>query len=202
MFARDSREPSAHTPAVQRSSFALQTKLTLGRSNDRLELEADRVADAVVRGPYVGTLGPSPLGLQRKCVGCAADDELQRAPLDPEDEEDRIQAKAAVGSAPALTQAAAHKVRSLGAGAPLSAGDQQFFSRRLGHDLSRVRVHADARAEDATSAVRARAFTLGRHVAFARGEYAPGTDRGRHLLAHELTHVVQQGVARRLDRQE
>jgi hypothetical protein len=62
-----------------------------------------------------------------------------------------------------------------------------------------VRIHADARAAEAARAVRARAFTWGRNVVFAPGEYAPGTPRGRRLLAHELTHVVQQGRAPRRD---
>src|SRR5258706_12563370 len=72
------------------------------------------------------------------------------------------------------------------------------FENRLGIDLSRVRVHHDGQAAQGADAVDARAVTVGRNVYFARGEYAPGTAAGRHLLGHELTHVAQQqqsGVA-------
>ena len=68
---------------------------------------------------------------------------------------------------------------------------------RFGYDFSRVRVHTGARAAESAQAVQARAYTLGRDVVFASGEYAPATPRGQRLLAHELTHVAQQGAARR-----
>ncbi|MGH7230239.1 MAG: DUF4157 domain-containing protein, partial [Nitrospiraceae bacterium] len=68
----------------------------------------------------------------------------------------------------------------------------------FGHDFSRVRLHADASAHATADALAARAFTLGSDVVFASGEYAPHSPAGRYLLAHELTHVVQQGAAPRL----
>jgi pyrrolidone-carboxylate peptidase len=67
------------------------------------------------------------------------------------------------------------------------------MEQRLGHDFGQVRVHTDAAAARSASDVQARAYTVGSHVVFAAGRYQPATDRGRHLLAHELTHVVQQG---------
>ena len=63
---------------------------------------------------------------------------------------------------------------------------------RFGHDFSGVRVHNDREATLTAAALGARAFTLGRHIAFSSGQYEPGTSSGRELLAHELTHVVQQ----------
>jgi len=77
-------------------------------------------------------------------------------------------------------------------GQPLDAATRAFFEPRFGHDFSRVRVHADARAAQSATAVNAHAYTLGNQVAFGVGEYSPSTERGRHLLAHELAHVVQQ----------
>jgi len=65
---------------------------------------------------------------------------------------------------------------------------------RFGHDFGRVRVHTDAQASDSAGAVNARAYTVGQHIAFASGEYVPGSVEGQRLLAHELTHVVQQGA--------
>ena len=63
---------------------------------------------------------------------------------------------------------------------------------RFGHDFSGVRVHTDARAAESAWSVNALAYTVGRDVVFGTGQYAPGTSGGRRLLAHELTHVVQQ----------
>ncbi len=66
---------------------------------------------------------------------------------------------------------------------------------RFGHDFSRVRIHTDATAGQACAAVRAHAFTVGSEIVFAAGQFAPGAGAGDHLLAHELTHVIQQGGA-------
>jgi hypothetical protein len=77
-------------------------------------------------------------------------------------------------------------------GEPLNAELRDFFEPRFGHDFSKVRIHRDARAAETSKALNARAYTLGSDVAFASGEYKPETSPGRQLLAHELTHVVQQ----------
>ncbi len=81
-------------------------------------------------------------------------------------------------------------------GAPLSAELRRYFEPRFGYDFSAVRLHHDGAAAAAAQAVHARAYTRGRDVVFDHGEYRPDTAAGRHLLAHELAHVVQQGVAR------
>jgi outer membrane protein OmpA-like peptidoglycan-associated protein len=78
-------------------------------------------------------------------------------------------------------------------GQPLSESDRAFFESRLGQDLSGVRIHTDARSAAQAAELNARAFTLGQDVVFGAGQYAPQTDEGRGLLAHELTHTVQQG---------
>ncbi|MBI5329336.1 MAG: DUF4157 domain-containing protein [Betaproteobacteria bacterium] len=88
-----------------------------------------------------------------------------------------------------------------GAGAPLPETVLNEMQGRIGHDFSAVRIHTDKEAADLNTEMQARAFTVGSDVFFAPGEYAPGTDAGRELLAHELTHVVQQGGGvRRLSR--
>lgn len=81
---------------------------------------------------------------------------------------------------------------ALGTAQPLDPRDRALFERRLGVDLSRVRVHADDSAARAAESEGARAFTVGEDVVFGQGAYRPGTDSGRALLAHELTHVLQQ----------
>ncbi|MCA8976553.1 MAG: DUF4157 domain-containing protein, partial [Planctomycetes bacterium] len=79
-----------------------------------------------------------------------------------------------------------------GRGQPLPAPINRYFGRRLGHDFGNVRVHTDASAAELARSVDARAFTIGRDVVFGAGRYAPSSTSGRWLLAHELTHVVQQ----------
>lgn len=78
-------------------------------------------------------------------------------------------------------------------GQPLDSATRAFVEPRFGHDFSRVRVHADARAADSASAVNALAYTVGNHVVFGAGQFSPGTASGMNLLAHELAHVTQQG---------
>lgn len=78
-------------------------------------------------------------------------------------------------------------------GEPLSPGSRSFMESRFGRDFSQVRVHTDSRAAESAESIGARAFTVGQDIVFGAGEYAPQSSPGRMLLAHELTHVVQQG---------
>ena len=107
----------------------------------------------------------------------------------------RLQRKASqpstFNSQPAEVPPIVHEV--LGSpGQPLDPATRAFMEPRFGHEFSRVRVHTDARAAESARAVNALAYTAGESVAFSAGQYAPGTSRGRELLAHELTHVIQQ----------
>jgi hypothetical protein len=88
-----------------------------------------------------------------------------------------------------------------GDGHPLPPEERAFFEPRLGWDLSTVRIHTDERAAAAAWGVGARAFTARGNIVFGKGEFAPGTAGGRWLLAHELTHVMQQsgGLLRQVD---
>jgi hypothetical protein len=79
-----------------------------------------------------------------------------------------------------------------GGGAPLDTDTRTDMESRLGHDFSDVRVHTDSRASDSAKAVNAHAYTVGSNIVFQRDAYDPGSDTGKHMLAHELTHVVQQ----------
>ena len=76
----------------------------------------------------------------------------------------------------------------------MPAGVSDYFGSSLGYDLSPVRVHTDGAAAQAAESIGARAFTHGHHIVFAAGEYEPEDSSGRRLLAHELTHVVQQST--------
>jgi hypothetical protein len=77
-------------------------------------------------------------------------------------------------------------------GQPLDAATRSFMEPRFGHDFSGVRVHTDSRAAESAEAVNAQAYTVGKDVVFAPGQYRPGTESGHAVLAHELSHVVQQ----------
>ena len=85
-------------------------------------------------------------------------------------------------------------------GRPLDHATRSFMEARFGHDFSRVRVYADTRAAESARAVNATAFTVGDQIVFAAGRYAPNSREGRRLLAHELTHTLQQGAAQQLRR--
>jgi outer membrane protein OmpA-like peptidoglycan-associated protein len=94
---------------------------------------------------------------------------------------------------PAVEGASESASRSVSrTGAPLPAETQRTMESRFGQDFSRVRVHTDASAARSARALNAAAYTIGHDIAFSAGRYAPSTDAGRRLIAHELTHVVQQ----------
>ena len=168
----------------------------LGPRDDAFEQEADRVADAVMSG---GTMQPQADGeemLQRQPE--EEEEELQLKPEEvqrqsEEEEEEMIQPKAAgTGAARGSVPVAVQTVAS--GGAPLPAAERAFFEPRFGRDLSHVRIHADAGAATAAKGIGARAYTLRNHVAFGPGQYNPGSTEGRRLMAHELTHTLQQGA--------
>ena len=147
--------------------------------------------------------GPNPI--RRMCTGC--EDEIKRQPAEEDklevqrlatgegaegDEEELVQPKEKPGAAPALSSSSESAIRGLGGGAPLASSERAFFEPRFGLDFSNVRIHNDSAADQSTRSISARAYTWGSDIAFAQGEYTPGTSSGRRLLAHELTHVVQQ----------
>lgn len=103
----------------------------------------------------------------------------------------RLQRQPASNTKPAQAPAIVQDVLRLN-GQPLEASTRAFFEPRFGHDFSRVRIHAGAQAARSAAAINALAYTSGEHIVFHTGRYAPSSPEGRRLLAHELTHVVQQ----------
>lgn len=191
--------------AIQRliQSRNLQAKLSISHPGDIYEQEADRVAEHVMRMPQripedaeyekaaEGTI------VQRKCAcgpetgeGCAQckvekSQMLQRSAGSASSE------SAHSGSeAPAIIRDVLHS-----SGQRLDAGTRAFFEPRFGHDFSHVRVHTDARAAESARAINAHAYTVGPNIALAANMYRPKTREGRLLIAHELTHVLQQSGA-------
>ena len=180
---------SGLAPEARRPRPAIQTKLEIGAPNDRGEQEAERVADRVMRmpDPSIGTRSAS-LAVQRLCAEC--EEEAQRQPVEDEEE---VRMKRASGATPEIAPGLQTRISALcSGGQPLSPALRGFFEPRFGHDFGQVHLHQGRQASEAARALGARAYTLGQDVVFGQGEYRPESDQGRRLIAHELTHVVQQ----------
>jgi hypothetical protein len=163
----------------------VQAKLEVGPADDAYEREADRVAEEVMKDPESRlredpVQGGGPQHIQRMCTDCEDEEKAQMAP-DPDVQP--VEPVADLGDRVAALR---------GSGAPLPEAARASLEARLGHDFSRVRIHTGHRAQSTARAIGARAFTVGQDVVFAAGEYDPASAEGRRLLAHELTHVVQQ----------
>jgi hypothetical protein len=143
----------------------LQTKLQVNQPGDIYEQEADRVAEQVSATPTHTDVSSAAPRIQR-FLG---------------------QSNGQVGAAPASVDSALASP-----GRPLEPALRRDMEQRLGHDFSRVRVHSDAASEMSARQLDAQAYTSGYDIVFGLGRFAPATPAGRRLLAHELTHVVQQ----------
>jgi hypothetical protein len=148
------------------NSKRLQKKLSIGASNDPLEQEADRVADQVLAAPANTSVRVTPPRIQRFTAQSMGQADIAPASVD------RVLA---------------------GLGKPLEPELRQDMEQRFGHDFSRVRVHTGGAAEQSARDVNANAYTVGHNMVFGVGRFVPGTHEGRQILAHELTHVIQQG---------
>ncbi len=215
-------KPAPAAPPSTAFGQPLQAKMTVGPAKDRFEAEADRVADSVLRGasapPAISSLSAQPAQrqesheeeetlqtkkkkpeeeLQRKAKPeeelqrkSSPEEELQRQ---AEEEETELQREAAsagpISASPSVESAVA---AARGRGRPLSAETRGKMEQGFGRDFGAVRVHDDSRAHRLSEDLSAHAFTTGSDIFFARGAYRPSTSSGQRLLAHELTHVVQQ----------
>lgn len=113
-----------------------------------------------------------------------------------EEETESVQAKETPGGRPVVGPGVAGRIESLrGHGEPLSAPVRTFMETRFGRDFSRVHVHTGTAGTEAAALVNARAFTLGENIVFGASQYAPASEVGKRLIAHELAHVVQQDQA-------
>lgn len=126
--------------------------------------------------------------LQRKC---ACGGQPKNGGKCDECQKKKLQRKAMSAAGPAAPSPIVHEVLN-SPGKPLDSRTRSFFEPRFGHDFSTVRVHTDHKAAQSAQAVDATAYTVGQHVVFGQEQYQPHTEKGRGLLAHELTHVVQQ----------
>ena len=146
-------------------SQVLQKKLAIGATDDPLEREADRVADQVMAGPAHSAVNGAPMRIQLFTghVGGQKD----TAPASVE----RVLASS---------------------GSPLDPALRHDMEQRFGYDFSKVKVHTGGEANQSALDVNANAYAIGHRIVFGAGQFTPGTYQGRRLIAHELTHVVQQ----------
>ena len=168
------RPQSSLRPSVVGRRLVVQPKLVVGRADDRLEREADAVSDRIMASsasvwPSAGRTSRIRRSLAVDTVGPGGGD-LH------EETSSRIR-------------------RASGGGAPLDPATRAAMESGFGADFSAVRIHADHDASVLNRQLQARAFTVHRDVFFDHGQYDPSSHTGRRLLAHELTHVVQQGGA-------
>ncbi|GAA4278594.1 eCIS core domain-containing protein [Aquimarina mytili] len=197
-----SKSKEAESPFFGTSK--IQAKLKVGQPNDRYEKEADAVADQVVNrsSPKNGISKT----IQRKCDTCDNEEQIQekketypvihRKPIfesDSESKEGAIQAQP-IHDQIQLSQDLESKLQSThGKGTPLSKETRAEMETGFGANFSNVRIHNDAHAAQMNKELGARAFTHGSDIYFNQGQFNSSSKEGKKLLAHELTHTIQQG---------
>lgn len=164
-----------------RNPVFFQTKLTVGSANDPMEHEADSVAEKVMRMP-----GNS--FVQRKCASC--EEEESKAQLKPL--VSTIQPKGDQASFLAPDTVSTKIKNSRGGGVGMDGQTKNFMASKFGADFNSVKIHTDGEAVQMSKELGAKAFTVGNDIYFNQGEYSPRTGEGGRLLAHELTHTLQQ----------
>lgn len=201
----------------------LQPKLSLGQPDDFYEREADRIADQVMQMNSSGYAKVTSVQktAQPKCAECSGSsalcpkcedkEKIQRTALteteipqaqlntpDEEDEDSVIQTKSAGGQQQASSISPAKTGETQSEGQPLPASVKNFFEPRFGRDFGSVKIHTSAGAEASAAGLRAKAYTIGNHIVFGKGQFSPDTGTGKKLIAHELTHTLQQDAGRNL----
>ncbi|GAC13042.1 eCIS core domain-containing protein [Aliiglaciecola lipolytica] len=162
----------------EQDALALQPKLHIGPANDTYEQEADTVADVVMHKPGVSVGNISSL--------------KQRQTSAKAESSNHDTSQKSTGDSSGL----GNYVNSLnGKGHGMSRVENRFFSQRFNRSFDDVRLHTDSEANQAAKGIQAKAFTYGNHIVFNRGAYQVNQPKSMHLMAHELTHVVQQGGA-------
>lgn len=181
-------DPHNYADVHVRVPAGVQRKVTVGAVNDPTEQEAEAVAQRVMALSDVEALGVAKDGVataRRTMDFQAVQRDTQPRGGDFDGTED--------------VSGVVHEALGAGSGRTLDAPTREFMERRFGYDFSQVRVHAGSVAARSATALHSHAYTLGTDIVFAGGQYAPETSAGRRLLAHELTHVIQQGGASPLE---
>ncbi|MGA1870539.1 MAG: DUF4157 domain-containing protein [bacterium] len=162
-------------------SDLIQAKIKVSQPNDRYEQEADRITGQVKRMPVPQIQQQSEEEEKKK-------------------EEKLFQTKGEPSRKRGLNPNIASRIESVkGTGQSLTESTRNYFEPRFGYEFDQVRLHTNAKAAATAELLNAKAFTIGRDIVFGNGQFVPDTPQGRTLLAHELTHVVQQGSKDRIN---
>jgi hypothetical protein len=195
------RKPQNRLKAIQAQRMVIQAKLNIGEPNDKYEKEADQTAAKVVQQINAPS---QDLSVQRQESMESEDEELQMKPAistiqrDASMEEEELQMKSLVqrqenlGGGEASNDLESEIQNARGGGQSLDAGLQAKMGQAMGADFSGVKVHTDSQSDQLNRSIQAKAFTTGQDVFFRQGAYEPSSRGGQELIAHELTHVVQQ----------
>lgn len=167
-----------------------QTKLTIGQPNDKYEKEADSMADAVVnKTNQQPSIQQKEISNIQRATSPAEEEPVQMM----EEEEETVQTKANQNTPRTASENISQKIKSTqGRGNPMNDKTRAEMEQGFGYDFSGVNVHTGQDAVQMNKELGAQAFTHGQDVYFNAGKYNPDSQQGKHLLAHELTHVVQQ----------
>ena len=173
--------PSSETNQTQAGlvPHPVQLKLSVGAPDDALEHEADNVADRVMNMP-----GNS--FIQHK-AHFGEGEKAQHGPVT-----ESLQKKNDINGTAVPGDVGRQIESSKGNGTTMDPGTKSFMESRFGTEFSDVKIHAGAESGQLSEALNAQAFTVGKDIYFNQGKYNPGTESGKRLLAHELTHTIQQ----------
>lgn len=183
--------------AVEPKKTKVQPKLKIGSPNDKYEQEADQMADRVMRSSMreqstvknVSSVNIS-RKVQRKCKAC---------------EEDSVQRSSEKKDGGFIASSGFENTlgKSKGGGSSMDSRTRSYMENGFGANFSRVRIHTNSKATNLNNQINAKAFTSGNDIYFNQGQYNPGTNSGKRLLAHELTHTIQQGKSeKKVQREE
>ena len=178
--------PTPSVPPTSKGSNVVQAKCDHCAQEEKLQKKDEdfgKASEQVQMKPIFDSAAePPPDGVQRKCADCEKKEAVQRK-TDGNTE--------GVASSDLSSRLSASK----GGGQPLPANTRTSMESAMGADFSNVRVHTGSEAVQMSQGINAQAFTHGSDVYFNEGKYDTGSSSGKHLLAHELTHTVQQGAA-------
>jgi hypothetical protein len=188
--SRRANEDASMIPAST-ATTTIQRKATVGKTDDPLEHEADKTADKIMRMPE------HPFIQRKGSCSCGEydDDHVHLKPL-ANQIKPFIQSK----NDGVVSDGVASKIRSTkGGGSPINGYAKSYMETRFGADFSDVKIHTGDESVQLSRNLNAKAFTVGNDIYFNKDQYQPETDKGKHLLAHELTHVVQQGGSKSIN---
>lgn len=196
-------QPGLVNQAIQRKCASCEKEENLQRQPDSAEVSADKEKkeeEKKVQRAEEKKEDDKKLMRASASAEASADKEekkeedkkLQREPDKKEEDDKKIQKKEAGGSTTSTANVSSYIGSLNGKGHAMSPLVNQFFSSRIGYDFTQVRIHTDKEAAESAKNVNAKAYTIGNNIVFNEGQYNTESQEGKRLLAHELTHVVQQ----------